>query len=189
MRTWSKFMGGFLLYAGILSVLAGADISLSLEPAKPFAGRRVILTVSAHAKSVRIRRLPQVDGIRWSGSGGSRSSMTQMSYSSSTMGGETVVTSQTGVEFIAEKEGRFTIPPFEVLLDGKTEKTPAFTFEVEPKPDFSKSLPGQEKRKRVFALLRIPGMEDRKSCYVGEELSLDFLAKAVTWARSSPWIS
>jgi len=175
MRTWSKFMGGILLYAGMLFVLAGADISLSLDPAKPFAGRRVVLTVTARAKNVRIRRLPDVDGIRWSGSGGSRSSMTQMSYSSTSMGGETVVTSQTGVEFIAEKEGRFTIPPFEVLVDGKAAKTPAFAFEVEPKPDFSKSLPGQEKRKRVFALLRIPGMEERKSCYVGEELALDFL--------------
>ena len=86
------------------------------------------LTVTANARSVRIRRLPEVDGIRWSGGMSSRSSMTSMSYSSGPSGAETVITSQTGVVFTAEKEGRYTIPPFEVSLNGKPAMTPSFTL-------------------------------------------------------------
>lgn len=175
MRNWAKIAGGCLLFAGTLLCLTGGDVSLSLEPARPFAGRSVMLTVTANAENVRIRRLPEVEGIRWSGGGSSRSSMTRMSYSSSSSGGKTVITSQTGVAFTAEKEGRYTIPPFEVTLDGKTATTPPFSFEVEAKPDFSKPRPGQEKRTRIFALLRIAGTDGRASCFVGEELALDFL--------------
>lgn len=184
MRNWKRIAGVCFLFAGVLFGLAGAEISLSLEPARPFAGRSVMLTVTANAQNVRIRRLPDVDGIRWSGGSSSRSSMTRMSFSSGSSGGETVITSQTGVVFTAEKAGHFTIPPFEVSLDGKPAMTPAFTFEVEAKPDFGKSLPGQEKRKKIFALLRIPGMEKRTSCFVGEELSLDFL---IFISRSIPY--
>ena len=174
MWNWKNFAGACLLFAGVLTCLADGDISLSLEPARPFAGRNVILTVTANAEDVRLNRLPQVDGIRWRGGSSSRS-MRRMSFSSGPSGRKTEVTSQTGVVFTAEKEGRFTIPPFEITLDGKPAKTPAFTFEVEAKPDLGKAPSDPKKREAVFARLRIPGMEKRTSCFVGEELTLDFL--------------
>lgn len=184
MRNWKKITGACFLFAGILLGLAGGDISLSLEPVRPFVGRRVVLTVTAHAEDVRIRRLPDVDGIRWSGGVSSRSSMMQMSFTSGSSGRKTEMISQTKVVFTAEKEGRFTIPPFEVSLDGKPAKTPAFTFEVEARPDLGKTPSRQKRNKKIFALLRIPGMEKRTSCYVGEELPLEFL---VFVSRSIPY--
>ena len=184
MRNWKKIAGACFLFAGVLLGLAGGDVSLSLEPDRPFAGRRVVLTISANAEDVRIRRLPDVDGIRWSGGISSRSSMTQMSFSSGPSGRKTVITSQTRVVFTAEKEGRFTIPPFEVSLDGKPAKTPAFTFEVDAKPDLGKGPSDRKKRENIFARLRIPGMEKRTTCFVGEELPLDFL---VFISRSIPY--
>ena len=175
MWNWKRIAGTCLLFTGVLFGLAGGDISLSLAPTRPFVGRNAVLTVTANAGNVQIRRLPEVDGIRWTGGVSRRSSMTRMIFSSGPAGAEAEISSQVSVNFTAEKEGRFTIPPFEVLLDGKPAKTPSFTFEVKAKPDFGKTLSGQEKRKRIFALLRIPEMEGRSSCFVGEELSLEFL--------------
>ncbi len=137
------------------------DVSLRISPESPCVGMETNLIVSSPDAYPEFDSIPNIDGIRWSGSL-ARSSRTQIVNGRRTSSFDCVLS------FTAEKPGSFLLPSFPVVVDGKTIQTKPLNFSVSPAP-----TPTQAKTDSsvpAFAEVRIN--PSGKTLYVGEEISV-----------------
>ena len=179
MRRSKKFSPilAFLLFFAALAALA-ADLKISVQPRNIAVGMRGYVEVSAeNVNSLRVSQMPdRVAGIEWNNGVSTSSSM-------SVINGATSSKYSLRIPFTARREGEFTVPPFEVIVNGNSrrpEKTEPFTVRISaaPKIDPAQINSGEP----VYARMTFPGSEDDKKpeFWVGEEIPL----RLALYARS-----
>ncbi len=157
----------FFLFA---FVAVAADLKVSVQPRNITVGMRGYVEISAENVSrLQINRMPgRVSGLEWNSGISSGSSM-------SVINGVTSSKYTLRVPFTAREEGEFTIPAFEVIVNGNTrqpEKTAPLKIRISAMPKID---PAQtNSNEPVYALMTFPGTEEDKtpSFWVGEEIPL-----------------
>jgi len=130
----------FLLFFLSLSVAADSaeaqdlSINTSLSETKIFTGEQFTLTIqveSSGTHSMQLPELPDFDGARVISSNPSRST------SISIVNGRTTRTTSYTYTFIATNRGEYTVPSFNVMIDGQNYRTDSIRFEVVEKGNLS----------------------------------------------------
>ena len=167
-KVFSPFFAFFLFFLAFAAT--AADLKVSIQPRNITVGMRGYVEISAENVSrLQIREMPgRVSGIEWNSGISSGSSM-------SIINGVTSSKYTLRVPFTARDEGEFTIPPFEVIVNGNSrqpEKTDPVKIKVSAMPRID---PAQtNSNEPVYALMTIPGLEEDKpaSFWIGEEIPL-----------------
>ncbi len=164
----SRFFAFFLFFLAF--ALAAADLNVSVQPRNITVGMRGYVEISAENVSrLDLQQRPgRVSGIEWNNGVSSGSSMSIING---------VVSSKytLRVPFTAREEGEFTIPAFEVVVNGNTrqpEKTKPFKITVSAMPQLDQSQ--MNSGEPVYVRMSIPGHDGDKptSFWVGEEIPL-----------------
>ena len=134
-KFFSRFFACFLFLLAF--AVAAADLKVSVQPRNITAGMRGYVEISAEDVSrIQIREMPEnPSGIEWNSGISSGSSM-------SIINGVTTSKYTLRVPFTARKEGEYTIPSFEVIVNGNTrqpEKTKPFKIKVSAMPQLDPS--------------------------------------------------
>ena len=170
-RTVFSRFAAFLLFLFAFAASA-ADLKVSVQPRNITVGMRGFVEISAETVSrLQINRMPgRTSGIEWNSGISSGSSM-------SIINGVTTSKYTLRIPFTAREEGEFTIPSFDVVVNGNSrqpEKTEPLRIRVSamPKIDPAHMNPDEP----VYARMAFPGTEDEKtpSFWVGEEIPLQF---------------
>ena len=164
----SRFFAFFLFLLAFAA--AATDLKVSVQPRNITVGMRGYVEISAENVSrLQIRQSPpRVSGIEWNSGISSGSSM-------SIVNGVTSSKYTLRVPFTAREEGEFTIPAFEIIVNGNSrqpEKTAPLKLKVSAMPKID---PAQtDSNEPVYAIMTIPGVEEGKpaSFWVGEEIPL-----------------
>lgn len=164
----SRFFAFFLFFLAF--ALAAADLNVSVQPRNITVGMRGYVEISAENVSrLQLRDMPgRVSGIEWNSGISSGSSM-------SIINGVTSSKYTLRIPFTAREEGEFTIPAFEVVVNGnlrQPEKTAPFRINVSAMPQLDQSQ--LNSGEPVYVRMSIPGHDDDKpaSFWVGEEIPL-----------------
>ena len=161
----------FLLFLFAIAVPA-ADLKVSVQPRNITVGMRGYVEISAENVSrLQVNRMPdRVSGLEWNSGVSSGSSM-------SIINGVTTSRYTLRIPFTAREEGEFTIPSFDVVVNGNSrqpEKTEPVKVRISamPKLDPARMNPDEP----LYALMTFPGTEEGKtpSFWVGEEIPLQF---------------
>ena len=160
----------FFLFFFFALALSAADLKVSVQPRNITVGMRGYIEISAENVSrLQIRQMPdRVSGIEWNSGISSGSSM-------SVINGVTSSKYTLRVPFTAREEGEFTIPAFEVIVNGNTrqaEKTDPLKIRVSAMPKLDPSRTNSNEP--VYARMTFPGTDEDKtpSFWVGEEIPL-----------------
>ena len=162
-------IAAFLFFLFAFAAFA-ADLKLSVQPRNLTVGMRGYVEISAENVSrLQINRMPgRVSGLEWNSGISSGSSM-------SVINGVTSSKYTLRIPFTAREEGEFTIPEFEVIVNGNTrqpEKTAPFKIRISAMPKID---PAQtNSNEPVYARMIFPGTDEDKtpSFWVGEEIPL-----------------
>ncbi len=168
-RTFLPRFAAFLLFLFAFAA-AAADLKVSVQPRNLTVGMRGYVEVSAENVSrLQLRQpLPPVSGLEWSSGISSGSSM-------SIINGVTSSKYTLRIPFAALEEGEFTVPPFEVIVNGNArqpEKTAPLKLRISAMPKID---PAQtNSNEPVYARMTFPGTKDGEtpSFWVGEEIPL-----------------
>ena len=159
----------FFLFFFALAVSA-ADLNVSVQPRNITVGMRGYVEISAENVSrLQIRQMPdRVSGIEWNSGISSGSSM-------SVINGVTSSKYTLRVPFTAREEGEFTIPAFEVVVNGNTrqpEKTAPLKIRISAMPKIDPARTNSNEP--VYARMTFPGTDEDEtpSFWVGEEIPL-----------------
>ena len=159
----------FLLFLCTLAVSA-VDLSVSVQPRNLTVGMRGYIEISAENVSrLQVNRMPgRVSGIEWSSGISSGSSM-------SVINGVTSSKYTLRIPFTAREEGDFTIPSFEVIVNGNTrqpESAGPVRIRISAMPKIDPSQVNSNEP--VYSRITFPGVaEDRTPTFwVGEEIPL-----------------
>ena len=162
-------LAAFLLFLFAFTA-AAADLKVSVQPRNITAGMRGFVEISAEDVSrLQINRMPgRVSGIEWNSGISSGSSM-------SVVNGVTSSKYTLRIPFTAREEGEFTIPSFEVIVNGNTrqpEKTEPVRIRVSAMPKIDPSQVNSNEP--VYARMAFPGVAENKTpvFWVGEEIPL-----------------
>ena len=149
---------------------AAADLKVSVQPRNITVGMRGYVEISAENVSrLQVNRMPgRVSGLEWSSGISSGSSM-------SVVNGVTSSKYTLRIPFTAREEGEFTIPSFEVIVNGNTrqpEKTEPVRIRVSTMPKIDPSQVNSTEP--VYARMTFPGVPENKTpaFWVGEEIPL-----------------
>jgi len=167
-KIFSRFFAFFLFLLAFAA--AAADLKITVQPRNITVGMRGYMEISAENVSrLQIKEMPRrVSGIEWNSGVSSGSSM-------SIINGVTSSRYTLRVPFTAREEGEFTVPSFEVIVNGNSrqpEKTEPFKIKISAMPKID---PAQtNSNEPVYARMTIPGVEEGKpaSFWVGEEIPL-----------------
>ena len=168
-RTMLPRFAAFLLFLFSFAVSA-ADLKVSVQPRNITVGMRGYVEISAENVSrLQINRTPgRVSGLEWNSGISSGSSM-------SVINGVTSSKYTLRVPFTAREEGEFTIPAFEVIVNGNArqpEKTEPIKIRISAMPKID---PAQaNSNEPVYARMTFPGVAEGKtpSFWVGEKIPL-----------------
>ena len=168
-RTILPRFTAFLLFLFMFAA-AAADLKVSVQPRNITVGMRGFVEISAENVSrLQLRQTPDhVSGLEWNSGISSGSSM-------SVINGVTSSKYTLRVPFTAREEGEYTIPPFEVIVNGNSrqpEKTAPLKIRISAMPKLD---PAQtNSNEPVYARMTFPGTEEGKtpSFWVGEEIPL-----------------
>ena len=170
-RTMLPRFAAFLLFLLAFAVSA-ADLKVSIQPRNLTVGMRGYVEISAENVSrLQIRQTPgRVSGIEWNSGISSGSSM-------SVINGVTSSKYTLRVPFTAREEGEFTIPSFEVIVNGNSrqpEKTDPVRIRISAMPKLDPSQVNSNEP--VYATMTFPGTGEGEtpSYWVGEEIPLQF---------------
>lgn len=112
----------FLLSVTISAVYgATAPVEFKLNPETPWVGEPVELSVTSRVDMPKLQSLPAISGLRWLQRTGTRQS-TQV------VNGKMARSFSTGIVFQVSKAGKFVIPSFDIVLNGKRYKTTPISF-------------------------------------------------------------
>lgn len=136
--------------------------TLRISPSVPYVGSQAELHILSTEGVPEISSLPRADGVRWI------SNVSALSQSIQTVGGVSKKTFDRSIRFEPEKAGRLVIPSFRVYVDGKPVMTEPLTFSVSQAPEADSG--NEQGLQPAFLTLRIE--PDRKTVYIGEELSV-----------------
>ena len=168
-RTMLHQLAAFLLFLLAFAAVA-ADLKVSVQPRNLTVGMRGYLEVSAENVSrLQINRTPdRVSGLEWNSGISSGSSM-------SIVNGVTSSKYTLRIPFTAREEGEFTIPSFEVIVNGNArqpEKTAPVKIRISAMPKIDPSQVNSNEP--VYARMTFPGVAEDKSpsFWVGEEVPL-----------------
>jgi tetratricopeptide (TPR) repeat protein len=160
-----------LLFLFVFAASA-ADLKVSIQPRNLTVGMRGYVEISAENVSrLQINRTPaRVSGIEWNSGISSGSSM-------SVINGVTSSKYTLRIPFTAREEGEFTIPSFDVIVNGNSrqpEKTEPVKIRVSAMPKLDPNRMNSDEP--VYASMTFPGTEEGKtpSYWVGEEIPLQF---------------
>ena len=149
---------------------AAADLKVSVQPRNITVGMRGYVEISAENVSrLQVNRMPgRVAGLEWSSGISSGSSM-------SVVNGVTSSKYTLRLPFTAREEGEFTIPSFEVIVNGNTrqpEKTDPVKIRVSAMPKIDPSQVNSNEP--VYARMTFPGVSENRTptFWVGEEIPL-----------------
>lgn len=110
------------------SILAqDVEVTAELSETNIFNGERVQLTISISGRSldsVTEPVLPEMDGLRWLQASTSRGSQYSL------INGRPTVSYTFGFQFIAQKTGKFTIPPITVNVNGTSYQTQSISYTI-----------------------------------------------------------
>jgi len=167
-KLFSRFLAFFLFLLAFAA--AAADLKVSIQPRNITVGMRGYVEISAENVSrLQVREMPgRISGIEWNSGISSGSSM-------SIINGVTSSKYTLRVPFTAREEGEFTIPSFEIIVNGNSrqpEKTEPVKIKVSATPRID---PAQtNSNEPVYAVMTIPGLDEGKSAsfWVGEEIPL-----------------
>jgi len=162
-------LAAFFLFLLALTA-AAADLKVSVQPRNLTVGMRGYVEISAENVSrLQINRMPdRVSGLEWNSGISSGSSM-------SVINGVTSSKYTLRVPFTTREEGEFTIPAFEVIVNGNTrqpEKTAPVKVRISAMPKIDPTQVNSNEP--VYARMVFPGVKDDKtpSFWVGEEIPL-----------------
>lgn len=157
-----RFNIPFALFATAVTLSAGAvsasaaDVRLKLSAQETQVGVPVVLQVVIEgADDGRPPSLPEVDGLRFRSSGGPNQVVSYQNINGVTQSSKTLTYQY---ELTPMREGRFTVPSFEVAAGGTVHKTQPFTLVVN--------------KSETTDLLFVEIKGDRNKLYVGESLKL-----------------
>ena len=162
-------LAAFLLFLFAFAA-AAADLKVSVQPRNITVGMRGYIEISAENVSrLQLRQSPgRVSGLEWNSGISSGSSM-------SVINGVTSSKYTLRVPFTALEEGEFTIPSFEIIVNGNTrqpEKTDPLKIRISAMPKID---PAQtNSNEPIYARMTFPGTDEEKtpSFWVGEEIPL-----------------
>ncbi len=168
-RSFLPRVAAFLLFLFAFAA-AAADLKVSVQPRNITVGMRGYVEISAENVSrLQINRMPgRVSGLEWNSGISSGSSM-------SVINGVTSSKYTLRIPFTAHEEGEFTIPSFEVVVNGNArqpEKTEPVRIRVSAMPKID---PAQvNSNEPVYARMTFPGIAEDKTpaFWVGEEIPL-----------------
>lgn len=167
-KMFSRIFAFLLIFAALAAF--AADLNVSVQPRTVTVGARGYVEIWAeNVNRLQIAEMPgRVSGIEWNSGISSGSSM-------SIVNGVTSSKFTLRVPFTAREEGEFTIPPFEVIVNGNTrqpEKTAPVKIKVSAAPRLDPSrMNGDEP---VYVRMSFPGHDDGEppTFWVGEEIPL-----------------
>ena len=168
-RTIIPRLAAFFLFLLTFAATA-ADLKVSVQPRNITVGMRGYVEISAENVSrLQINRTPgRVSGLEWNSGISSGSSM-------SIVNGVTSSKYTLRIPFTAREEGEFTIPSFEVIVNGNArqpEKTDPVKIRISAMPKID---PAQaNSNEPVYARMTFPGVaeDSTPSFWVGEEIPL-----------------
>ena len=168
-RTIFPRLIAFLLFLFAFAASA-VDLNVSVQPRNLTVGMRGYIEISAENVSrLQVNRMPgRVSGIEWNSGISSGSSM-------SVINGVTSSKYTLRIPFTAREEGDFTIPSFEVIVNGNTrqpESAGPVRIRISAMPKIDPSQVNSNEP--VYARMTFPGVaEDKKPAFwVGEEIPL-----------------
>lgn len=150
-----------------------AAVTLSVQPEQPVAGLSAALILTSDDGVPRFRTPPKAKGLRIYSNRISTSQQTQI------INGKRSSSATMQIPFVAEKPGEYQIPALDVEVNGKTIRTEPLTITVTAAAATPADA-GKNGSNPFFATLQIPGNTPVKTCYVGEELPLDFTVCVAT---------
>jgi tetratricopeptide (TPR) repeat protein len=149
---------------------SAVDLNVSVQPRNLTVGMRGYIEISAENVSrLQVNRMPgRVSGIEWSSGISSGSSM-------SVINGVTSSKYTLRIPFTAREEGDFTIPSFEVIVNGNTrqpESAGPVRIRVSAMPKIDPSQVNSNEP--VYSRMSFPGVAEDKTpaFWVGEEIPL-----------------
>ena len=168
-RTILPRLIAFLLFLFAFAASA-VDLNVSVQPRNLTVGMRGYVEISSENVSrLQINRTPaRVSGIEWNSGISSGSSM-------SVINGVTSSKYTLRIPFTAREEGEFTIPSFEVIVNGNTrqpEKTGPVRIRISAMPKLDPSQVNSNEP--VYSRMTFPGVAEDKTpvFWVGEEIPL-----------------
>ena len=168
-RTILPRLIAFLLFLFAFAASA-VDLNVSVQPRNLTVGMRGYIEISAENVSrLQVNRMPgRVSGIEWNSGISSGSSM-------SVINGVTSSKYTLRIPFTAREEGDFTIPSFEVIVNGNTrqpESAGPVRIRISAMPKLDPSQVNSNEP--VYSRMTFPGVAEDKTpvFWVGEEIPL-----------------
>ena len=168
-RTILPRLIAFLLFLFAFAASA-VDLNVSVQPRNLTVGMRGYIEISAENVSrLQVNRMPgRVSGIEWNSGISSGSSM-------SVINGVTSSKYTLRIPFTAREEGDFTIPSFEVIVNGNTrqpESAGPVRIRISAMPKLDPSQVNSNEP--VYSRMTFPGVSEDKTpvFWVGEEIPL-----------------
>lgn len=159
--------GAIVLSLLLLCACADAALTVQVQPDPLMAGEAGQLRIGSDQAVPQNARLPQVAGIQWI-AGPQISQQFQIVNLKKSFSGQAIYV------FRALKPGKYTVPAFDVSLDGRVEQTPPVTFTVAAaqSPDTTGSAPSSD---NLFFLRAawLPAPDPEHRLYVGQQLLLE----------------